>query len=94
MQIHEFQQMIQQRYLETDAARGTAGTFLWFVEEIGELASALAEEERGTGNRANLEEEFADVMAWLATLANIHGIDLEGALERKYLHDGGPEGTK
>ena len=33
-------------------------------------------------------------MAWLATLANITGVDLESAIQRKYIDDGGPEGTK
>ncbi len=30
--------------------------------------------------RENLEEEFADVLAWLATLANINGVDLADTL--------------
>jgi NTP pyrophosphatase (non-canonical NTP hydrolase) len=42
----------------------------------------------------NLAEEFADVLAWLATLANITGIDLTQAIHDKYIKDGGPEGTK
>ncbi len=94
MRLAEFQQMIRERYHATDAARGVPGTFLWFSEEIGELAEALGHRERGDGDPANLEEEFADVMAWLATLANITGVDLEAAIHRKYIDDGGPEGTK
>ncbi|MCH2160911.1 MAG: hypothetical protein MK085_03455 [Phycisphaerales bacterium] len=94
MQIAEFQKMIHDRYFATDNARGTAGTFLWFSEEVGELASALAQRERGDADQANLREEFADVMAWLATLANICGVDLAEAIHEKYLADGGPEGTK
>jgi NTP pyrophosphatase (non-canonical NTP hydrolase) len=86
--------MIRARYLATDSARGSSGTFVWFIEEVGELASALGEEARGNGNRANLEEEFADVFAWLCTLANIHGVDLTDALNRKYTVGGGPKGTK
>jgi NTP pyrophosphatase (non-canonical NTP hydrolase) len=84
-----FQDHIRQRYYATDHARGTAGTFLWFVEEIGELATAL----HGT-DRANLEEEFADVLAWLCTLANINGVDLESAVRLKYLTGTGPAGHK
>ncbi len=94
MRLTEFQQLIRDRYHATDAARGVPGTFLWFSEEIGELAEALGHRERGDGDQANLEEEFADVMAWLATLANITGVDLESAIQRKYIDDGGPEGTK
>jgi NTP pyrophosphatase (non-canonical NTP hydrolase) len=55
---------------------------------------AIANKERGKLDQANLEEEFADVVAWLATLANITGVDLEKAIHDKYLKDGGPEGFK
>lgn len=91
--IRAFQGLIRERYYATDSARGSEATFLWFAEEVGELASALGEKHRGREDRANLEEEFADVLAWLCTLANIHGIDLEAAL-RKYTIGGGPAGTK
>ena len=49
------------------------------MEEVGELASAIAE-----GDQENKAEEFADVMAWLATLANVEGVDLTAALTNKY----------
>jgi len=94
MAIRDFQKLIRDRYYATDSARGAAGTFLWFSEEVGELAHALGKLEKGTPDRANLDEEFADVMAWLATLANIAGVDLERAIHAKYLADGGPKGTK
>ena len=87
--VSGFQQHIRDRYYATDKARGTPATFLWFMEEVGELATAL------NGNdRQNLQEEFADVLAWLCTLANINDIDLEEALRQKYLTDGGPQGHK
>jgi len=94
MTIAQFQQMIRERYHATDSARGVSGTFLWFAEEFGELAEALGKHQRGDGDQQNLEEEFADVLAWLTTLANITGVDLAAAIERKYLHDGGPKGVK
>jgi len=82
MEIREFQDLIARRYKATDLARGVPATFLWFMEEVGELATALAH-----GNDpANIEEEFADVFAWLCTLANISDVDLEKALE-KYTSD-------
>ena len=87
--VRQFQQHIRDRYYATDSARGTPGTFMWFVEEVGELATALH------GNdRANLQEEFADVIAWLCTLANINDVDLEQALRAKYLTGEGPAGHK
>jgi NTP pyrophosphatase (non-canonical NTP hydrolase) len=94
VELREFQTMIRDRYHATDAARGVPGTFLWFSEEVGELAEALGQRERGDGDEANLREEFADVLAWLATLANICDVDLTDAIHGKYIVDGGPSGTK
>lgn len=74
-----FQELIERIYFERDRARGTQGTLLWFVEEVGELVRAIRR-----GEQHNLEEEFADVYAWLATLASLHGIDLEAIGRRKY----------
>ena len=74
MEIREFQDLIARKYKERDQERGVPRTFLWFIEEVGELATALA----GT-DQANTEEEFADVFAWLCTLANISDVDLEKA---------------
>jgi NTP pyrophosphatase (non-canonical NTP hydrolase) len=84
-----FQKHIADRYQEADRARGTPRTFLWFIEEIGELATAL-----NGADRANLQEEFADVIAWLCTLANINDVDLSSAVMKKYLGDQPPAGTK
>jgi NTP pyrophosphatase (non-canonical NTP hydrolase) len=73
------QRMILQMYGAKDAARGDAATFLWLAEEFGELATAVR-----AGSRAELAAEMADVLAWLATLANIRGIDLQTAVLDKY----------
>ena len=89
LRLAAFQRHIADRYEKADRERGTPGTFLWFIEEVGELATAL----HGT-DRANLEEEFADVLAWLCTLANINDVDLAAAVTRKYLGKDGPEGHK
>jgi NTP pyrophosphatase (non-canonical NTP hydrolase) len=74
--LAEFQRRIEATFLERDRRRGLEGTFLWFVEEVGELARALKK-----GDPENLREEFADVLAWLATLASIAGVDLASAAE-------------
>jgi len=89
LSIRQFQRIISERYEQADRARGTPGTWLHFSEEIGELARALARDDR-----ANLEEEFADVVAWLCTLANINDVDLAEAIARKYLGDKPPKGSK
>jgi NTP pyrophosphatase (non-canonical NTP hydrolase) len=78
MHIKEFQQLISRKYERRDRQRGTPATFMWFVEEVGELATALAKNEE----LANKEDEFADVFAWLCTLANINDVDLEKACEK------------
>src|SRR5947209_7877819 len=77
--LRALQQMIGQMYGAKDAARGDAGTFLWLAEEFGELATALR-----AGTPEELALEMADVLAWLATLANVRGVDLEAAVLRKY----------
>ena len=85
--LRALQHRIRELYGAKDSARGDAGTFLWMIEEIGELASAL----RG-GTREELALEMADVLAWLVTLANVRGVDLEAAIWRKY--GGGCPGCK
>ena len=84
--VHGFQELIRERYSTTDAERGTPGTFMWFMEEVGELATALQDNAPGKSptdaQRGNLSEEFADVLAWLTTLANINGVDLTDALTK------------
>jgi NTP pyrophosphatase (non-canonical NTP hydrolase) len=77
MEIRELQSSMARLYLERDQERGRDVTFRWLTEEVGELARAMR-----TGDRANLEHEFGDVMAWLASLANLEGVDLETAVAR------------
>ena len=77
--IHDFQQLIRKMYLEKDVARGVDGTFMWLMEEVGELAAALRE-----GTHEELSAEFADVLAWLTTIANVKGVDLADAVRQKY----------
>ena len=89
MELAAFQKHILDRYGDVDRARGTPATFLWFMEEVGELATAFHGDDR-----ANLEEEFADVLAWLCTLANINDVDLTAAVTKKYLGAMPPVGTK
>lgn len=88
--IAAFQKHIADRYEKHDRARGTPGTWLHFSEEIGELARALARND----DRKNLSEEFADVFAWLCTLANINDVDLNDAIAAKYLGKDRPKGHK
>ena len=79
MHLKEFQRRIEEIYFEKDSARGLSGTHMWFCEEVGELTRALRR-----GQADELPGEFADVLAWLASLASIAGIDLEQAARAKY----------
>jgi NTP pyrophosphatase (non-canonical NTP hydrolase) len=78
--LAEFQESIRTTFGAKDERRGVDGTFMWFMEEVGELAAAL----RGGHGATALAAEFADVLAWLTTLANIAGVDLEKAVAAKY----------
>ena len=75
----EFQQLIRDMYMEKDVARGIDGTFMWLIEEVGELASSLRE-----GTLQEQSAEFADVLAWLTTIANVAGVNLTDAVREKY----------
>lgn len=95
--LAEFQAHIHQKYYAADAARGTPGTFMWLVEEVGELATALqkaAGQGGDTSGHSDPAGEFADVLAWLCTLANINGVDLDAAVRAKYFGKKQPKGVK
>ena len=77
MEVAEFQRWMETRYGARDRRRGSDRTFGWFVEEVGELSRALRR-----GDRENLEHEFGDVFAWLASLANLAEVDLAAAASR------------
>lgn len=96
--VAQVQLLIRERYFESDNDRGSGGTFLYFMEEVGELATAIANNNRRRSpptdeERENMVEEFADVIAWLCTLANINGVDLSEALV-KYTDPSRVEGVK
>jgi NTP pyrophosphatase (non-canonical NTP hydrolase) len=77
--LTDFQQKIREMYFEKDLQRGIDGTFMWLMEEVGELAAALR-----SGTPQEQAGEFADVIAWLTTIANVAGIDLGEAITAKY----------
>jgi len=77
--IKEFQNLMKQIYLQRDLERGVERTFMWLVEEVGELSKSML-----GNNKRQIEEEVSDVFAWLTSLCNLLDIDLETALEKKY----------
>lgn len=84
LRIKEAQELIRRKYFDRDSSRGLYATFTWFVEEVGELAEALLE-----GDMRSVEEEIADVLAWLLSVANLVGIDVENAFKNKYSEEKG-----
>ncbi|MGD8565105.1 MAG: MazG nucleotide pyrophosphohydrolase domain-containing protein [Candidatus Bathyarchaeota archaeon] len=79
MHIHEFQRMMWRIYFHRDNKRGVEGTINWLLEELMELKKALE-----LGDQEAVENEFADVMAWLSSLANLTGVNLENSVLKKY----------
>lgn len=75
MEIAALQQLVRERYFKTDSERGLFHTAMWFHEEVGELSSAIA-----SGDKENAKEEFADVLMWLLTLANLMEVNMEEAV--------------
>jgi len=85
MMIKEAQDLIRKAYYDRDKARGLFPTFAWLVEEVGELAEAIL-----SGEKKHIEEELADVFAWLLSVANLLDVDVEKAFIRKYVEKGPP----
>ena len=77
MDLADLRSTIGTTYLDRDRARGVDATFRWFTEEVGELARAIRKDDR-----ANLELEFSDVLAWLTSLANLLDVDLDAVMAR------------
>lgn len=77
MTIRELQELMGRLYLERDGRRGIHATFCWLVEEMGELSQALRK-----GDAEALREELADVLAWLCSLANLVGVDLQDTVSK------------
>ena len=77
MDLARLQDVIERTYGERDRARGVPSTVAWLAEELGELAQAVRK-----GTREELVHEFADVLAWVASLANQLDVDLTVAVER------------
>jgi NTP pyrophosphatase (non-canonical NTP hydrolase) len=77
--LRDLQEQIRRTYFERDSQRGLERTFLWFVEEVGELARLLKTDQR---DEEALHVEFSDVLAWLLSVANLAGVDIEAAVQR------------
>ncbi len=79
MTIAEFQDLIRRTYHRRDKKRGLDKNFLWFAEEVGELAETVRK-----GDKKEMAKEAADVLAWLSTICSLSGVDLQEAALAKY----------
>jgi NTP pyrophosphatase (non-canonical NTP hydrolase) len=77
--LKEAQELMRRTFFKRDSERGVYATFTWLVEEVGELANAIL-----NNNKENIEEEVADVIAWTLSIANLLNVDVEEAFKRKY----------
>jgi NTP pyrophosphatase (non-canonical NTP hydrolase) len=75
--LDAFQRLIDATFGERDRARGVPSSVAWLAEEVGELAQAVRK-----GTHEQRVHEFADVLAWLTSLANQVGVDLDEAAGR------------
>jgi NTP pyrophosphatase (non-canonical NTP hydrolase) len=75
--LDDFQRLIEETFGSRDQARGVPSSVAWLAEEVGELAQAVRK-----GSHEDRVHEFADVLAWLASLANQVGVDLSSAVQR------------
>jgi len=81
MNVSDFQNLLKELYLHRDSKRGIKNTFIWLIEEIGEVANLLKEQRL---NKEKASQEIADVIAWTISIANLLEIDVEKALNEKY----------
>ena len=79
MRIREFQKHIWEIYKDHDSRRGVYNTLKWLITEVYEFSEAV-----NKGDRRAIEEEAADVLAWLASVLNLLNIDLEKVSLERY----------
>lgn len=77
MELGELQDVIERTYGARDRGRELSYSIAWLTEEIGELAQAIR---KGTPDQ--IDHEFSDVLAWVASLANQLDVDLTAAMQR------------
>lgn len=80
MELSELMERIREKYGELDRKSGSLFLLAVFFEEAGELAEAVRKE-----NLAGVEEELADCLFMVLSMANYYGIDVEKRLVEKYL---------
>jgi NTP pyrophosphatase (non-canonical NTP hydrolase) len=77
VELAALQRLMESTYGARDRDRGVAASVAWLCEEVGEFAKAARK-----GSREEQLEELADVLAWLASIANQLGLSMDDAVER------------
>ncbi len=80
MELSELMLKIKERYYKTDLKSGALFLLAVFFEEAGELAEAIRKSEK-----RSIEEELADCLFMVLSLANYFGVDVEERLIEKYM---------
>ena len=80
--LHDMQKLIAQMYGPKDEARGISGTFMWLMEEVGELAGSLRsgthEDRLGEFHLGNLPLGQSRKLFLLAGLEGVENPFLDG----------------
>ncbi|MFE3105268.1 MazG nucleotide pyrophosphohydrolase domain-containing protein [Nocardia tengchongensis] len=74
---------VQRTALQVYGRHHPDASFVWTVEELGELAAALRRGE----SPARLREEIGQAFNWLLCLANIHDLDLAECSNHALVHE-------
>jgi len=70
---------MKKMYIHRDVKRGPDRTMLWLVSEVGEFVDAFVK-----NDRSSIQDEAADVLAWLCSICNLLEVDLEETVIKKY----------
>jgi len=76
--------IIKDKYYEMDSKSGELFLLAVLFEEVGELAEAVRK-----GDVEAVEEELADVLFMVLSMANLFDVDVESKLVEKYV-EGNP----
>ncbi len=80
MDISELQRAIKEKYYSIDKKSGPLFLLAVLFEEVGELAEAVRK-----NDAEGIEDELADVLFMILSLANLFGIKPESRLVEKYI---------
>ncbi len=77
--LTEFQNLMKTLYEKRDQKRGIEKSLMWLQTELGELFEAYLKDDKRI-----IEEEVADILAWLCSVCNLLDINLNNAAWEKY----------